>query len=84
MEGTEWELPICLKHFPIETDCAHLLEILDVSVTQGNFKIWEEVMEILCRFKTVKEIGESRVFASIKKFSFKKIQPLYVVWVLEH
>ena len=74
-----WEFPICLKNFAVEADCGYLLEILDVSVTQGMFRIWEEAMGILCRFKSVDEIGMSRVFASVKEFSFKKVQPLYVI-----
>ena len=74
--GPEWELPIYLKCFPIKADCVHLLEILDVSVTRRNLKLWEEVMEILCRFKSADEIGISRIFAAIKGFSFKRVQPL--------
>jgi len=77
-DGPEWELPICLKSFPVEADCVYLLEILDISVTQGKFRIWEEVMKVLCRFKTVNEIGMPRVLASIGEFSFKKVQPLWV------
>jgi hypothetical protein len=74
--GPEWELPIYLRSFPIEADCLHLLEILDISVTRRKFKVWEEVMEILCRFKSINEIGTSRISAAIKVFSFKKVQPL--------
>jgi hypothetical protein len=76
LDGPEWEIPFCLKSFPVEGDCVHLLEVLDISVTRGRFKVWEEVMEILCRFKTVNEIGMSRIFASIKEFPFKRVQPL--------
>ena len=75
-DDPEWELPVCLKDFAIEADHEHLLEILDISITQGKFKIWEEVTGILCRFKTVNEIGTSRMVASTKKFSFKKVKPL--------
>lgn len=78
LDGPGWQLPTCLKGFPIEADCVHLLEILDISITQRNFKVWEEVMEILPRFKTVNEIGRSRIFSAIKEFSFKKVQPLWV------
>ena len=74
--GLEWGLPICLKNFAVEADSGYLLEILDISVTQGAFRIWEEAMGILCRFKRVDEIGTSRVFASVKEFSFKNVQPL--------
>lgn len=77
-DRSEWELPFCLQNFAIEADCDHLLEILDISVAQGKFKVWEEVIGILCRFKTVDEIGTARIFASVKRFSFMKIQPLYV------
>lgn len=77
-DGSEWELPFCLQRFAIETDCDHLLEVLDISVTQGKFEIWKEVIEILCRFKTINDIGMARIFASVKKFSFTKVQPLYV------
>jgi len=77
-DGFEWELPFCLKKFAIEEDCNHLLEVLDISVTQGKFEVWREVIEILCRFKTVNEIGMTRIFASVEKFSFMKVQPLYV------
>jgi len=77
-DGPEWKFPICLKNFAVEADCGYLLEILDISVTQGSFQIWEEAMGVLCRFKSVDEIGTSRVFASIKEFSFKKVLPLYV------
>ena len=76
--GPEWELPICLKDFAIGEDCGYLLEILDISVTQGKLRIWEEVMQILCRFKTADEIGVSRIFASVKEFPFGKVQPLWV------
>lgn len=72
----EWELPVCLRNFAIEADFEYLLEILDISVIQGKFRIWEEAMGILCRFKSVDEIGTSRIFASVKEFSFKKVQPL--------
>jgi len=72
----DWKLPTCLKDFAIEADCRHLLEILDISITQGNFRIWNEVMGILCRFKAVNEIGTSRIFASVKEFSFERVQPL--------
>lgn len=75
-DGPEWELPVCLKDFAIEADCEHLLEILNISISRGKFKIWKGVMEILCRFKTVDEIGTSRIFASTKEFSFKKVKPL--------
>lgn len=75
-DSLEWELPICLKDFPVEADYPHLLEILDTSVSRENFKIWEEVMEILCRSKTVDEIGTSRIFTSVEKFPFEKVQPL--------
>jgi hypothetical protein len=78
LDGAEWRLPVCLKKFAIEADCKYLLEILDASVTQRKFRMWEEVMGILCRFKTVDEIGTSRIFASVKEFSFKKVQPLWV------
>lgn len=71
-----WELPFYLRNFAIEADRDHLLEILDISVTQKKFDTWKEVMEILCRFKTVDEIGTARIFDSVKKFSFKKVQPL--------
>jgi len=74
--GLEWKFPICLKNFAIEADCGYLLEILDTSVAQGTFQIWEEAMGILCRFKSVDEIGTSRIFASVKEFSFKNVQPL--------
>jgi len=75
-DGPEWELPVCLKDFAIEADCEHLLEILNISISRGKFKLWETVMKILCRFKTVDEIGTSRIFASTKEFSFKKVKPL--------
>ena len=75
-DGLEWKLPFCLKIFVVERDCEHLLEILDISVTQGKFEIWKEVLEMLCRFKAVGEIGTARIFASVKKFSFKRVQPL--------
>lgn len=74
----KWELPFCLKNFAIEADCNHLLEVLDISVTQGKLEIWEEVIGILCRFKPVNEIGVTRIYASVKKFSFMKVQHLYV------
>ena len=74
----EWELPTCLRGSPIEADCVHLLEILDISVTRGKIKVWEEAMEILCRFKTVSEIGMARISASVKEFSFEKVRPLWV------
>jgi len=74
--GPEWELPFCLENFAVETDYEHLLEILDISVTRGKFGIWKKVLEILRRFKAVGEIGTARIFASVKKFSFKKVQPL--------
>ena len=77
-DGPEWELPVCLKHFAIEEDSRHLMEILDISITQGKFQIWEEAMEILCRFKTVHGIGTPRILASVKEFSFAKVQPLWV------
>jgi hypothetical protein len=76
--GPEWELPIYLKGYPIEADCVYLQEILDISLARGKLKVWEEVMEILCLFKSANEIGTSRIFASIEKFSFKKARPLYV------
>lgn len=75
-DSPEWRLPVCLKKFAIGADCKYLLVLLDVSVAQGKFRIWEEVMGILCRFKTVDEIGTSRIFASVKEFSFKRVQPL--------
>lgn len=75
-DDPEWELPICLKSFPIEADYVHLLEIVDVSVTKGKSGVWDEAMRILCRLKTINEIGTSRIFASIEEFSFKKVQPL--------
>ena len=75
-DGSEWTLPFCLKNFAIEADCDHLLEVLDISVTQGKFEIWKEAIEILYRFKTVNEIGMARIFASVKEFSFMKVQPL--------
>ena len=74
----EWELPTCLRGSPIEDDCVHLLEILDISVTRGKIEIWEEAMEILCRSKTVSEIGMARISVSIKEFSFEKVRPLWV------
>ena len=77
-DGPEWELPICLESFSIEADCVHLLEILDISVTRRKFELWEEVMKIFIRFKSVNEIGTSRIFAAIKEFSLKKVQPLWV------
>lgn len=85
-DGPEWKLPLHLKDFPIEADYVHLLEILDISVTWRKFKAWEEVMETLRRFKTVNEIGMSRIFAAIRQFSFKRVQPWWVPWfgVSEH
>jgi hypothetical protein len=76
LDVPEWEFPVCLKNFAIEADYRHLLEILDMSVTQGKFQVWGEAMEILCRFNIVDELGTSRIFASVKEFSFKKVQPL--------
>ena len=75
-DNHEWELPICLKSFAVEADCEHLLEIMDIAVAHGAFRIWEEATKILCRFKAVDKIGMSRVFASVKEFSFKKVQHL--------
>jgi hypothetical protein len=77
-ESSEWELPICLARFPIEADSLHLLEILDISVVRRRFKLWEDVMGILCRFKSITEIGVSRISAALKVLSFKKVQPLWV------
>jgi hypothetical protein len=76
--GPKWELPICLKRYPIEADCVHLQEIVDISVARGQLEVWEEAMGILCRFNSANEIGPSRIFASIKELSFKKARPLCV------
>lgn len=75
-DGSEWELPISLKGFPTEADRAHLLKILDTSITWRNLKVWEDVMGTLCRLKSVNEIGMRRISAAIKEFSFEKVQPL--------
>lgn len=75
---SEWELPFCLKNLAIEADCNHLLEVLDISVTQGKLEIWKEVIGILCRFKPVNEIGMTRISAFVEKFSFMEVQHLYV------
>lgn len=77
-DGPQWELPICLKSFPIEADCVHLLEILDISVAQRKFKVWKDILDVLRRSKAIDKIGRSRIFASITEFSFKKVQPLWV------
>lgn len=84
LSDPEWKFPACLKKFAIEADCKYLLEILDISIAQGKFRIWEEVMEVLCRIEDVDEIGTSRIFASVKEFSFKKVKPLWVsrVWCI--
>lgn len=71
-----WELPFCLRNLAIEADCDYLLQILDISIAQGNFKIWKEVIEILSRFRPINEIGTARIVASVKKFSFVELKHL--------
>lgn len=75
---SRWELPFCLRNLAVETDCDRLLEILDISVAQGNSKIWKGAIEILSRFKPITEIGTARVVASVNKFSFAELKHLWV------